>query len=217
MEVPQESGGRLSALGNVPAIQDHLGPAAMAENADVRLPEPSSVDTHEREGALPVVGAAPALAKDTAGVGPAGEAQRTAAAKPEALVPQAQGVAKREIETSSGGEGQRKPEAPPRKGRHKVDPLPQKLERKRAQNEGEHEPSWPSREPSHDVVLSLSISEGPGPWDPGGPVGERTIKFRGPVEANNKYDAAGIDARKPNKKAPAMKMSSQSSSTIPSG
>ena len=69
MEVLQESGGALSALDNVPAIQDHLGPAAMAENADVRLPEPSSVDTHEREGALP------ALAKDTAGVGPAGKAE----------------------------------------------------------------------------------------------------------------------------------------------
>jgi hypothetical protein len=170
-EVLQESGGALSALGNVPVIQDHLGPAAMAENADVRLPEPSSVDAHERGRALPVVGAAPALAKDTAGVEPAGEATRAAAAKSEALVPQAQGEAKREIETSSEGEGQRKPEAPPRKGKHEVNPLPQKLER-----EGEHEPGWPSREPSHDVVLSLSISEGPGPWDPGGPVGEQTIK-----------------------------------------
>ena len=40
--------------------------------------------------------------------------------------------------------------------------------------------------------------------------------MRGPVEANNKYDMAGIDAHKPNKEAPAMKTSSQSSSIIPS-
>ena len=80
-EVLQESGGALSAPGNLPVIQDPLGPAAMAENADVRLPEPSSVNAHERGGALPVVGAAPALAEDTAGVEPADEAKKAAAAK----------------------------------------------------------------------------------------------------------------------------------------
>ena len=46
-EALQESGGALSALGNVPVIHDVLGPAAMAENANVRLLEPSSVDVHE--------------------------------------------------------------------------------------------------------------------------------------------------------------------------
>ena len=114
-EVLQELGGVLSAPGNVPVIQDHLGPAAMIENADVRLPEHSSVDAHERGGALPVVGAAPALAEGTADVEPAGEAEIATAARPEALVPWAQGDAKLEVETPLQ-EGRRKPEALPRKG-----------------------------------------------------------------------------------------------------
>ena len=120
----QESGGASSAPDNVPVIQDHLGPGAMAENADVRLPESSSVDTHERGGALLVVGAAPALAKDIAGAEPAGEAEKAAAARAEALMSRAQdkAVHGREVETL------------PQEGKctHKPPPgaLPQKGERK---------------------------------------------------------------------------------------
>ena len=81
-------------------------------------------------------------------------------------------------------------------------------------NKGELEPDWPSREPSREEVLSTW--QGPGPWDPGGPPGERTTEPRGPVEANDKSDVAGIGACKPNKEALVMQTSSQSSSTISS-
>ena len=46
-EALQESGGTLSALDNISAIHNAPGPAAMAENADVRLAEPSSIDMHK--------------------------------------------------------------------------------------------------------------------------------------------------------------------------
>ena len=89
-KVLQESGGVLSAPGNAPVIQDLLRPAALAKNTDVRLPKPLSINMHERGGALPVMGAAPALAKDTAGVEPASKAKKAIAAKSEVLVPWAQ-------------------------------------------------------------------------------------------------------------------------------
>jgi hypothetical protein len=57
------------------------------ENVEAREVEPSSVNAHKRGGVLPVVGAAPALAEGTAGVEPAGEAEKATAAKSEALVP----------------------------------------------------------------------------------------------------------------------------------
>lgn len=48
--------------------------------------EPSGVDTHERGGMLLLVaGAAPSRAEGTAGVKPAGGAEKAAAARPEAL------------------------------------------------------------------------------------------------------------------------------------
>jgi hypothetical protein len=46
-EALQESGGVLSALDNVPAIHNAPRPAAMAEDADVRHANPSSVDAHK--------------------------------------------------------------------------------------------------------------------------------------------------------------------------
>ena len=86
----------------------------MAENADVSFPEPSSVDTHKRGGALPVVGTAPALAKDTAGAEPASEAEKAITARPEALISKAQDKAVRghEVETPPQ-EGKRTHELPP--------------------------------------------------------------------------------------------------------
>jgi len=66
---------------------DNLGPACTAENADVGKVKPSCIDVHKQGGALPVAGAAPALAEGTAGVRPAGEAETASTARPEALVP----------------------------------------------------------------------------------------------------------------------------------
>ena len=64
---------------------------------------PSGVNAHERGGALPVVGTAPALVEGTAGFEPAGEAEKATAAKSEALVPWAR---------DNAGRG-RKVETPP--------------------------------------------------------------------------------------------------------
>jgi hypothetical protein len=58
-----------------------------------RQVEPSGVDTHEqRREALLIVSDAQALAKGTAGVELAGEAEKATAAKPEAFVSWAQGI-----------------------------------------------------------------------------------------------------------------------------
>ena len=73
-----EKSGGASALDDSPILLsspgdlDRLGLGCTVADADARELEPSSVDAHERGGALPVVGAAPALAERTAGVGPAG-------------------------------------------------------------------------------------------------------------------------------------------------
>ena len=88
---------------NSPAFPDDLDPdpfglAHAAMDADAKELGPSSTDAHERGGALPVVGAAPALAERTAGVEPAGEAETATTAKLEALAPWAQGMAGREVE-----------------------------------------------------------------------------------------------------------------------
>ena len=64
-------------------------------NATVYEVEASCVNAHGRGGTLPVVGAAPALAEETAGAEPAGEAEKAAAVKSEALVPWAQDKAER--------------------------------------------------------------------------------------------------------------------------
>lgn len=121
-EVLHESGGELSALGNVPVIQDHLGPAAMAKNVDARLPEPSSIDANEQGGALPVVGAAPALAKDTASAEPASEAEKAIAARPEALMSKAQDKAACTPPKALPQKGKCKPEVFPRRGEHTNEP-----------------------------------------------------------------------------------------------
>jgi len=75
--------------------------------------EPSGVGTHERGGALLIVGGAQALAKGTASVEPAGDAEKATATKPEALVPWAQGIAEHEVEMLPG-EGEHVHELPPK-------------------------------------------------------------------------------------------------------
>jgi hypothetical protein len=230
-------------------IQDHLKPAAMAENMDARLLEPSIIDVHKQGGVLPVMGAAPALAKDITSAEPAGKAKKAIAARPEALISWAQDKAMHRHEVKMPPQegkcthdpppealpwrGECKPEVLPQRGKHTNKPLlealppegqhnlkapPQKCEHEADTplqsnlNKGEHKPCWPPRESSHEDVLSTW--QGPGPWDPGGPAGERTTESRGPVKANNKYDIVGIDTCKLNKEAPAMQTSSQLSSTI---
>jgi len=115
-----------------PGDLDRLGLAHVAADADASEPEPPSVDTHGRGGVLPVVGVAPALAKGTAGVERTGEAETAMAAKLEALVPWAQGMAGREVEKLPR-EGKRihelSPEALPQEGERKPEALPRKAGR----------------------------------------------------------------------------------------
>jgi len=86
------------------------------------------------KGALQVMGAATALAEGTPGVEPAGEAEKATAAKSEALVPWAQGVAEREVERLPG-EGKN---VEPRKGKHETEtPLTGEGERTEALPHGE--------------------------------------------------------------------------------
>jgi hypothetical protein len=110
---------------DVPTL-DRLGLARMV--ADARELEPSSVDVHKRGGALPVADAAPALAEGAGGIEPAGEAERAAAARPEALASWTQGEAGREAEAPPG-EGEQELKAPPLKGRGKPKALPPEGER----------------------------------------------------------------------------------------
>jgi len=104
--------------GGGPGGLDSLGLAWTVADMDAKKVGPKSVD------ALLVVGAAPALAKGTAGVEPAGEAEKATAAKLEALVPCAQGVAEREVEMLPG-EGKHVHEPPPeelpRKGKYEIE------------------------------------------------------------------------------------------------
>ena len=132
----QEAGGVPSVPGDSPAFPedlDLLGPACVAENADVGKVDPPCVDAHKRGGVLPAVCTTPALAEGTVGVGPADEAETACAAKPEALVPWAQDKA---------GRGRKVNEPPhealPQKGEHNADAPPRK--RERHPNKGEREP-----------------------------------------------------------------------------
>jgi len=87
------------------------------------------------------MGAAPALAKGTAGVEPASKAEKATAAKHEALVPWVQGVAECDIEMLPG-EGKHVyellPEVLPRKGKHETETL--------STGEGEHTEALPQGE-----------------------------------------------------------------------
>jgi hypothetical protein len=60
-----------SSLGDL----NRLGLAFTIADADAREVEPSGIEAHERGGVLPVAGAAPAMAKGTAGIKPIGEAE----------------------------------------------------------------------------------------------------------------------------------------------
>ena len=145
---------------------DPFGLAGAAENVNAGEVEPSSANTYRRGEALPVACTVPALAKDTAGVEPAGEAEKAAAANFEALIPLAQDktVRGREVETPPQ-EGKRtrnpRPEPPPRKGKREVDALLQGNP-----NKGELKPDSPSQELSREDILSTR--QGPSPWDLGG-------------------------------------------------
>jgi hypothetical protein len=96
-----KSGGVPSKPGDSPMFPEDIDPfgrAGMAENMDAGEVETSSVDVHEQGGTLPVAGTAPALAKRTAGIKPAGKAERAITAKSEALAPWTQGMARCEVE-----------------------------------------------------------------------------------------------------------------------
>ena len=153
----QETRGALSALGNIPVIlegPDPLGLVGTVVDVDVREVEPSGINARERGGASPVVGTTPALAEETAGVGPAGEAETANTTRPEALVPWAQD------KTGRGREVNKPPhEALPQKGERNVEALSRKRER-------------------HPNKGALAL------WDLGGrPPRERTLDSKRPIEA----------------------------------
>jgi hypothetical protein len=162
----QEAGGVPSVPGNSPAfsgdVDSHpLGLVGLAEDAEARKVEPSRVDVHERGGVLPVVGAAPALAESTAGVEPAGEAERAAAARPEALASRTQGDAGREAEPPPR-EGEQELESPPHKGRRKPEALPPECKYERAQTGAKRKPEAlpPEGKRELDVMPQGNPNEG---------------------------------------------------------
>ena len=118
--------GSWSALTKAPVPSDPLGlaSAAVSADADAREVEPSGIDTHERGGDLPVMGAAPALAEGTAGIEPASGAERATAARSDALGLRAHGEAGRRHETPLRGEVGREVETPPQEGERELDALP---------------------------------------------------------------------------------------------
>jgi len=127
---------------------------------------------------LLVTGVALALAKGTAGIKPAGKAEKAIATRPEALVPWVQDKAERGREVN-------KPlhKALPQKGECNAEALSRKCKPKHPKalppgserecstmpqgnsNKAQHEPDQLSQEPSCEDVLSTW--EGQGPWDPG--------------------------------------------------
>ncbi len=150
-----EKSGGASALddssmlhGGGPGDLDSLGLAWTVADMEARKVEPSDVDAHEQGGALPVVGAAPALAEGTAGVEPAGEAEKATAAKPEALVPWAQGMAEREVEMLPGeGKPSMCTSRRLRCCRERASTKPRHLDRRgRTHCRGEHMPEVRARE-----------------------------------------------------------------------
>jgi hypothetical protein len=126
----------------------------VAGNAGVGDVETPSVNAHERGGALPVVGVVLALAEGTAGVEPAGEAEKTAAARSEVLIPWAEDKAVRGLERppregkrmyepppdALPPEGWRNPEALPQKGECNPDGLSRMRKLDRQLNKGERKP-----------------------------------------------------------------------------
>ena len=97
----RNTGETLSTLDNVPGFHeapDPLAPAGVAKNMDTGEIERADFEAHERGEALPPVCTVTAIAEGITGIEPAGEAERAAAAKSEALVPWAQGVARRKVE-----------------------------------------------------------------------------------------------------------------------
>jgi hypothetical protein len=90
MSSDRNAGETLSTLDNVPGFHeapDLFGPAGVAKNVDTGEVERADVDAHERWGALLPACTVTAIAGDIAGIEPAGEAERAAAAKSEVLVP----------------------------------------------------------------------------------------------------------------------------------
>ena len=76
--------GALLTLGSVSVSHEGPGilePTGVTGNADAREVEPSGVDAHEPGGASLPVSAAPALAEGTAGIKPAGKAERATATR----------------------------------------------------------------------------------------------------------------------------------------
>ena len=91
------------------------------------------------------MGAAPALAEDTAGVEPTSKAEKAVAAKSEALVPRVQGKAGCEVET------------PPREAKQELEALPQ---------DGMHRPKLLPLKGKHRCRPSLQINLKKGEYKP---------------------------------------------------
>jgi len=148
----QEAGGALSALGNVPVIlegPDPRGLAGAVVDMDLWEVEPLCINAHEQGGAPLLVSTAPALAKDTVGVGPTDKAKTASTTKPKALVSWAQEAGcRREVNAQPY-------EALLQKGKRNTEVLSRK--RKRCPTEGEREPIRPQGEAPQGDKGALEI------------------------------------------------------------
>ena len=106
-----------------PGDPDSLGFAFMVVDTDAKGVEPLRADAHERGGALPVTGTAPAPTESTTSVKPASKAEKAIATKPEAPVPWAQGKAGCGVERHPQ-EGKRELDALPPQGKRMVKAAP---------------------------------------------------------------------------------------------
>jgi len=103
IEVLEEAGGVLLTPGNLPVLLENIGPFGLAgatKKADAGGVKPLGINADKRGGVPSLMGAAPALAKGTASIGPTGKAKTATTAEPKALAPWAQDKARCEHEVN---------------------------------------------------------------------------------------------------------------------
>jgi len=135
IEVLEEAGGALLTPGNSPVLPENIGPFGLAgatKKADAGGVEPLGIDVDEQGGVSSLMGAAPALAEGTAGVGPGGKAETATTAEPEVLAPRAQDKVGRGHEVDAPPQ-----EALPQKGECNTEALSRKRKLERRPHSGE--------------------------------------------------------------------------------
>ena len=79
--------------GNLPMLPENIGPfglAGVTKNAEARGVKPLGINVDEQGGVLSLMGTAPALAKGTTSIRPAGKAKTATTTKPKVLSPRVQ-------------------------------------------------------------------------------------------------------------------------------